>query len=205
MTDKNHWEDVYQTKESKAVSWYQPHAELSLEWIKASAPDTTARIIDVGGGASTLVDDLISTGFSQLVVLDLAEAALTQAKARLKEKSALVNWLVADINSPDLTLEPVDIWHDRAVFHFLTQPGERETYRQRLLTTLTSHGTFIIATFAEDGPTQCSGLSVMRYSAADLTDFFGEHFLLVDTRKEVHQTPFATAQQFRYCLFKKRL
>ena len=123
MTDQHHWEHVYQTKESKAVSWYQPHAELSLEWIKANASGATARIIDVGGGASTLVDDLISSGFTRVTVLDLAETALTKTRERLKEKAAQVNWVVADINAPDLILPPVDIWHDRAVFHFLTQAG----------------------------------------------------------------------------------
>ncbi len=199
MYPKEHWEKVYTTKSTDAVSWFQQHAALSLDLIKATGVARDAGIIDVGGGASTLVDDLVREGYSDLSVLDLSAAALEAARQRLGAQAGKVNWIEADITQVELPTKRFDIWHDRAVFHFLTTQKQRDAYVRAVYYSVKPGGHVIIATFAEDGPEQCSGLPVMRYRADELHDEFGEAFKLLKHQKEAHQTPFGTVQQFVYC------
>lgn len=199
MASKDHWEKVYTTKATDAVSWFQPHAELSLDLIKATGAGTQAAVIDVGGGASTLVDDLLAEGYSDLTVLDLSGAALEAARSRLGTSAHKVCWLEDDITRVALPHKRYDIWHDRAVFHFLTTQKERDAYVRTVYYSVKPGGHVIISTFAEDGPEQCSGLPVMRYNADDLHDEFGDAFRLVKHQKEAHQTPGGKVQQFVYC------
>ena len=199
MQSKEHWERVYSTKSTDAVSWYQPHADHSLQLIEATGVPRTASIIDVGGGASTLVDDLLARDYQGITVLDLSAAALHSAKDRLGTKANSVTWLESDITRAELPFHAYDVWHDRAVFHFLTAPEDRHAYVQSVLRSVKPGGHVIVATFAEDGPLQCSGLPVMRYSAAQLHAEFGEGFKLISHDRELHHTPFGTTQQFTYC------
>ncbi len=199
MPSKEHWEKVYETKSTDAVSWFQPHADLSLDLIRGTGAGKDAAIIDVGGGASTLVDDLLAEGRSDLTVLDLSGAALKAARERLGEKEKLVRWIEADITQADLPANRYDIWHDRAVFHFLTTPEQRAAYVQTVFRSVKPGGHVIVATFAEDGPEKCSGLPVMRYRADELHDEFGESFTLLEHKREAHHTPSGTVQQFVYC------
>lgn len=203
MQSKDHWEKVYTTKAIDAVSWFQEHAVNSLRLIQQTDVPLNASIIDIGGGASTLVDDLLAVGFTNLTVLDLSDAALNASKNRLGAKSNIVNWVVADITKADLEEQSYDVWHDRAVFHFLTAADERHAYVKTVLRAVKPGGHVIIATFAEDGPLQCSGLPVMRYNPDELHAEFGEPFTLVHHERESHQTPFGTAQQFTYCYCRK--
>jgi 2-polyprenyl-3-methyl-5-hydroxy-6-metoxy-1,4-benzoquinol methylase len=164
----------------------------------------SASIIDVGGGASTLVDDLLDMGYSSLSVLDISSSALAVARKRIGERSDRVNWIEADITRADLPVHGYDVWHDRAVFHFLTAPDARKAYVEQVFKAVKPNGHIIIATFAEDGPTQCSGLPVMRYTADELHDAFGPAFELIHHEKEEHLTPFETVQKFVYCYCRKR-
>ena len=199
MQSKDHWEEVYSTKPTDAVSWFQPHADLSLDIIRSTCLGRDAGIIDVGGGASTLVDDLLANGYTDLTVLDLSGAALSSARKRLGAQESKVRWIEADITSADLPANRYDIWHDRAVFHFLTDPADRAAYVQTVLHSVKPGGHVIVATFGADGPLQCSGLPVMRYSADALHDQFGAAFQLLDHREEEHHTPSGAVQQFVYC------
>lgn len=199
MQPKEHWEKVYSSKPSDAVSWFQPHAALSLDLIKATGAAQDAAIIDVGGGASTLVDDLAAAGYGDLTVLDLSAAALSAARLRLGTRESQIHWLEADITQIELPKNRYDVWHDRAVFHFLTTQKARDAYVRNVYHAVKPGGHVIIATFAEDGPEQCSGLPVVRYRADDLHDEFGDAFTLLKHQKEAHQTPFGTVQQFVYC------
>jgi ubiquinone/menaquinone biosynthesis C-methylase UbiE len=199
MQAKDHWENVYTTKATDAVSWFQPHADLSFDIIQACGVGRDASIIDVGGGASVLVDDLLDHGCSDLTVLDISAAALAAAQNRLGSRAAKVHWIEADITQANLPASRFDVWHDRAVFHFLTSPKDREAYVRAVFRSVKPGGHVIIATFAEDGPAQCSGLPVMRYSAKLLHDEFGEAFSLSGHKQEAHHTPFGTVQQFVYC------
>lgn len=203
MQSKEHWERVYSTKESDSVSWYQEHAERSLRLILSAGVPLSASIIDVGGGASTLVDDLLARGYSNLTVLDVSAASLAVARSRLGDGGSTVQWLEADIVNADLPADAYDLWHDRAVFHFLTALEERKAYVQAVLHAVKQGGHVIVATFAEDGPTQCSGLPVRRYSADELHAEFGESFALLHYEKELHLTPSGTVQPFVYCHFRK--
>jgi len=202
MTNKTHWETVYSTKATDSVSWFQPHAILSMQLIHRTGIGHDGAIIDVGGGASTLVDDLVGAGFSNLTVLDMSSAALAVAKSRLGTNSDSINWIEADITKVDLAKKNYDVWHDRAVFHFLTTKEDRQAYLDLVQQSVKSEGSVIIATFAEDGPTQCSGLPVMRYSASALQNEFGSRFTLLHTQEELHSTPFNTTQKFIYCYFR---
>lgn len=199
MQVKEHWENVYSTRQTDAVSWFQPHADLSLDLIKATGMGREAGIIDVGGGASTLVDDLVADGYTDLAVLDLSEAALDAARKRLGPQAERVEWIVADITKAALGEQRYDIWHDRAVFHFLTDPADRAAYVQAVLRSVKPGGHVIVATFAEDGPLQCSGLPVVRYRPGELHDQFGAAFTLLKHQKEAHSTPSGAMQQFIYC------
>ena len=203
MDSKQHWERVYATKSSDSVSWFQEHADQSLRLIHNTGLGKDAAIIDVGGGASTLVDDLAAEGFSDLTVLDLSGAALTVARQRLGKRADAVHWTEGDITRAEFSVHRFDIWHDRAVFHFLTDPADRQAYVERVMRSVRPGGHVIVATFAEDGPEKCSGLPVMRYQPESLHAEFGDAFLLVAHEKEVHHTPFGTDQQFVYCYCRK--
>lgn len=200
---RDHWEKVYAEKAETAVSWYQPHAARSLEVIEAASPDHTAGVIDVGGGASTLVDDLIAQGYIDLTVLDVAAPALERAKERLGPAAARVNWIVADITmwSPPRTWH---IWHDRAVFHFLTESTQQDAYVSALTKATAVGARIVIATFAPDGPNRCSGLLVQRNSPATLAARLGGHFELIGQAKEIHVTPRGSEQRFCYSILRRR-
>ncbi len=203
MQAKEHWENVYSTKATNEVSWFQEHAELSLKLIRDASIPLGASIIDVGGGASTLVDDLSTSGYKNVTVLDLSGAALAKAKARLGARASNVQWLEANVIETEFPAQAYDVWHDRAVFHFLATEAERNAYVQAVLRAVKPGGLVIVATFAEDGPTQCSGLPVMRYSANELHAEFGEPFLLLGHVKESHHTPGGNEQKFVYCFCRK--
>jgi ubiquinone/menaquinone biosynthesis C-methylase UbiE len=200
MNRKAHWESVYANSASSTLSWHQQHPRRSLDLINRTALPKDARIIDVGGGDSSLVDDLISEGYRDITVLDLSRAALNRAKARLGNvASGRVAWLEGDILGVNLPAEAFDIWHDRAVFHFLTTAGQRDAYIQAVERAVRPGGHVIVATFAEDGPTRCSGLPVNRYSAAQLHGTFGAAFQLVESEREIHRTPAGLDQPFTFC------
>ena len=204
MSSKAHWEDVYTTKLADTVSWFQPHAALSLEMIRDTGMPRSADIIDVGGGASTLVDDLAANGYMALTVLDLSEAALEKSKARLGARGAHIRWLAGDITQADLPERGYDVWHDRAAFHFLVEPNDRKAYIDRLLHAVKPGGHVVIATFADDGPLRCSGLRVARYSPNALSAELGAPFELIEHRREAHRTPSGAMQAFVYCRWRKR-
>jgi SAM-dependent methyltransferase len=195
-----HWEQVYRTKRADEVSWFQPEPAVSLDLIRRAVPDTSARIIDIGGGASTLVDALLRVGYSDVTVLDLSATALAQVRARLGGAAACVHWLDGDVLSAMLPEAGYDVWHDRAVFHFLTTDIERDMYIAQVRRAVRPGGYVLIATFAEDGPIKCSGLPVARYSADALHDEFGRTFELVESIREQHVTPTGATQPFVYCL-----
>jgi len=203
MESKDHWERVYTTKATDAVSWFQEHANKSLEIIRGIHLPKNAEIIDVGGGASVLVDELLSDGYTNITVLDLSAAALDAAKRRLGLQASQVNWIEADITTVKLPENHYDLWHDRAVFHFLNSETERAAYVKAVMKSVKPLGHVIVATFAEDGPTQCSGLPVSRYSSEELHAQFGRDFNLVNHSKEEHKTPFGTIQNFVYCYCRK--
>ena len=196
---KTHWEQVYTTKATDQVSWYRPHLEISLSLIERAAVGLLASIIDVGGGESTLVDDLLARGYQNITVLDISETAIDVTKKRLNELAGRVNWITADVTKSDLAPNAYDVWHDRAVFHFLTSMDQRTAYVNTVRHAVKPGGHVIVGTFGPEGPTKCSGLEVMRYDAESLHDQFGNRFRLVESLKELHHTPFGTTQQFLYC------
>ncbi|CAK0769898.1 SAM-dependent methyltransferase [Gammaproteobacteria bacterium] len=200
---KSHWERVYSSKSATSVSWFQARAEVSLRLIRETGVAPTAAIIDVGGGASTLVDDLLANGYSHLSVLDLAASALDTAKDRLGSQADAVGWIEGDVTQVALPAEGFDLWHDRAVFHFMTSPQSRADYVRILTQALKPGGHAIIATFAQDGPPQCSELPVMRYDATALSLALGTAFVLTRHELESHQTPKGQIQPFVYCHFRK--
>lgn len=199
MTTKAHWENVYQTKAVDEVSWYRPHLETSLRLIEDAAPDRGSAVIDVGGGEATLVDDLVSRGYIDVTVLDISQAAIEVAKDRLGFAAAPVHWITGDITSVELEAARYDLWHDRAVFHFLTSADDRAAYVRQVARAVRLGGHVIVATFGLDGPEKCSGLDVVRYDAENLHGEFGPKFRLLDSVTEVHETPWGTPQQFMYC------
>lgn len=201
---KKHWEAVYKTKDSTDVSWYQPRLEKSLEFISVTGVPRNSSIIDVGGGASTLVDDLLAEKYEHITVLDLSSEALMRAKGRLGERAQEVTWIEADITEVSFPPDSFDLWHDRAVFHFLTRQEEKKRYIKTLTNSLKSGGYLVMATFSLEGPLKCSGLEVVRYSPETLSREFGEEFILLKSSLECHQTPFDTVQNFSYSLFKCR-
>lgn len=203
MNAKVHWEHIYETKSPTQVSWYQEHAQLSLQFIQKTGVGKTDHIIDVGGGASTLVDDLLTSGFQHITVLDISATALKQARERLGAHAADVGWIEADITRVDLPHQAYDVWHDRAVFHFLTLAVDRQKYIATVRQAVRTGGHVIIATFAPEGPERCSGLDVLRYSSENLQSEFGKDFGLVDSARETHHTPFGTEQKFIYCYCRK--
>jgi 2-polyprenyl-3-methyl-5-hydroxy-6-metoxy-1,4-benzoquinol methylase len=204
MSAKTHWEQIYGTKAPTQVSWYQEHARFSLQYIRNTGIRKTDAIIDVGGGASTLVDDLVADGYQHISILDVSAAAMQLARQRLGRHAAQVNWIEADITQADLPEQAYDLWHDRAVFHFLTQAMDRQRYIDTVRHTVRVGGHIIMATFAPEGPERCSGLDVVRYSPESLHREFGGDFEVVDSMHETHQTPFGTEQEFIYCYCRLR-
>lgn len=203
MTHADHWTTVYETKDASSVSWYQQEPSPSLRALDRLGVDRSAALIDVGGGASNLVDALLKQGWSDLTVLDIAESALDVARARLGPEAIRVSWEAADITTWTPP-RPYGVWHDRAVFHFLTEPEQRTAYRSALAEGLAPDGVLIIATFALDGPERCSGLMVQRYDAAALALEMGDDFELLDSWPEHHVTPGGTSQSFNWCAFRRR-
>jgi len=199
MDSQTHWEKIYAEKDPNAVSWYRPHLETSLELIERTSAGHASSIIDVGGGESTLVDDLLTRGYENITVLDISQTAIDANKSRLGQASERVRWLVADITRVELARSAYDVWHDRAVFHFLTAPGDRVAYVRQVARAVKPGGHVIVSTFGPEGPTKCSGLNVVRYDAESLHREFGVDFRLLGSSKELHQTPFGTIQQFLYC------
>jgi SAM-dependent methyltransferase len=197
-----HWEKLYQSKSEREVSWFQESPALSLDLIRATGVTTVEPIIDVGGGASRLVDALLDAGFTAVTVLDLSERALATSKARLGARSAKVKWIAADVTTWEPS-ETYDVWHDRAAFHFLTDPKDRVAYAERALRAVCPGGQVIIGTFALDGPKQCSGLPVARYDSASLSVALGPSFDLVESRTDAHQTPTGTIQRFQFSRFRR--
>jgi len=200
MDPRAHWQKVYETKKPTEVSWYQPAARVSSSLIRRVAPDRSAAIIDVGGGASTLVDGLLAAGYSSVSVLDVSSAALAEASERLGGDAARVTWLEANVLDAALPASAYDVWHDRAVFHFLTEAADRERYVKQVRRSVRPGGYVMVATFASDGPTKCSGLEVARYAPEELHGEFGSDFQLVDSAREEHHTPTGAVQPFIYCL-----
>jgi SAM-dependent methyltransferase len=205
MNRRQHWETVYTAKAADAVSWYRPHLDRSLALIERVAPDPSAAVLDAGGGASTLVDDLLARGYRDLSVLDISAEALNVARKRLGESAHAVTWLAIDLLDAPLQEARYDVWHDRAVFHFLTEAGQRANYVRQLAHALKPGGHAVLATFGPDGPMKCSGLDTTRYDAEGLTRVLGDGFTLIDSTLEFHATPFGTTQQFLYALFKRVL
>lgn len=200
MNIKSHWDHVYQIKGPTGVSWFRPHLEQSLRFIERVVPDRAAALIDVGGGESTLVDDLVAIGYRNVSVLDISSTALTVARERLASASARVCWLCGDVTTYPLGRHQFDLWHDRAVFHFLTDAEARTAYVRQVANAVKPGGYVVVATFGPEGPFQCSGLDVVRYNADQLHSEFGGNFQLVEHVTELHQTPAGANQQFVYCL-----
>lgn len=204
MDPMSHWQQVYTTKAVDAVSWYRPHLDRSLAFIDALGLDADAPIIDVGAGAATLVDDLLARGFRNVLLNDIADAALAHVRTRLGEAAAeSVQYRVGDITTIALPPAHIALWHDRAVFHFLTDSAQRSAYVTQAARAVRHGGHLLVATFAPDGPERCSGLTVQRHDAVSLGDTFAPHFAMVDHAREQHATPFGTTQSFQYVLLRR--
>ncbi len=203
MNHKSHWENVYRTKNANQVSWFKPHLSKSLELILGTKIQKHDPIIDVGGGASTLANDLLGEGFADITVLDISSRSLEVAKKRLGKEASKIHWMTDDITVANLPKNHYSLWHDRAVFHFLTRPEDRKKYVKVMNESLKLQGTVIAATFSLKGPERCSGLDIVRYSPETLQAEFGENYRLMKGLEESHETPFGTKQEFVYCLFKR--
>ena len=204
MESKAHWEEVYRSHSVEEVSWFQERSEESLRLIRMVSASKDDFLIDIGGGASRLTADLLADGFRQLTVLDISGAALDVAQRRLGMQAVRVAWIEADITKVDLPDSQFDVWHDRAVFHFLTDTKDRASYVGKVRTSVKPGGHVIVSTFGADGPLRCSGLEVTRYSPDKLHSQFGSTFELLEHSQETHLTPFGTEQKFIYCLCLKK-
>lgn len=205
MTDRaGHWNEVYATKRSDAVSWYAPHLDVSMEIVAAIASNRGTSIVDVGGGAATFVDDLLAAGYDRVAVLDVARTAVWAAKRRLGDRARRVDWYVDDVTRHDFGWRRFDLWHDRAVFHFLTDPADRAAYVERVRRAVRPGGHVIVATFGPQGPERCSDLPVVRYDAAALETCFGAAFERLGDRLVAHTTPKGAIQQFQYVWWRVR-
>jgi len=199
---KKHWETIYQTKELKDVSWFQPTPETSLSFLKQYNIPTTAKIIDIGGGDSFLVDNLLDLGYQDITVLDISAAALDKAKQRLGDRADKIKWIVADAATFRPT-EKYDFWHDRAAFHFLTQEQEIENYLDTVQKSIQQTGVLVIGTFSEQGPKKCSGIEIKQYSETTMTDRLTRFFKKIKCITVDHKTPLDTIQNFIFCSFRK--
>ena len=197
MKRQQHWERVWSRDNPREVGWYQESPGVSLSLVEKTGIDLDARILDVGGGASTLVDRLLDQGFENIEVLDLTESALDHSKSRLGTRSERVTWTTEDVTA-FRAAQPVNLWHDRAVLHFLTENRDRELYVQSLINSIAPKGHAIIATFALDGPKKCSGFEVVRYGPREISALLGESFQLLEIVHETHMTPGNTKQRFTY-------
>jgi ubiquinone/menaquinone biosynthesis C-methylase UbiE len=197
---KKHWENIYQTKELKDVSWFQPTPTTSLDFIKEFNIPTSAKVIDVGGGDSFFVDNLLELGYQDITVVDISESALERAKKRLGDSADKVKWIVADAASLKLT-EKYDFWHDRAAFHFLTQEHEIENYIDTVQQCVNPGGKLVIGTFSENGPKKCSGIEIKQYSEDSMNERFGKYFRKIDCITVDHKTPSGSVQNFIFCSF----
>jgi len=204
MDYQKHWSHIYETKAVDDVSWYQVRPETSLAYIQQTGIASNAAIIDVGSGASTLVDYLVDAHYTDITLLDLSAEALEIARKRVGDTEAHLHWLVGDITTVELPHNHYDVWHDRAVFHFLTDPELKKRYVEQVLQAVKPNGYVIIATFALDGPDKCSGLTVAQYDAQSLHRVFGNQFELIDSTKETHHTPWGSEQRFIYCYCRKQ-
>ncbi|MGB8278778.1 MAG: class I SAM-dependent methyltransferase [Methylovirgula sp.] len=200
---QNHWDNIYTTKAETEVSWFQESPAPSLDLIRSMSATPQASIIDVGGGASRLVDALLGDGFEAVTVLDLSENALAAAKARLGPASSKVRWLAADVTTWE-PAEAYDLWHDRAAFHFLTEAADRAAYAERIARAVRPGGQVIIGTFALDGPERCSGLPVLRHDAVSIGAVLGDDFELIDMRRHDHMTPAGAIQRFQFSSFRRK-
>jgi ubiquinone/menaquinone biosynthesis C-methylase UbiE len=199
-----HWDGVYTTKQPEAVSWFQPHLDLSLQLIEQAGLGRSTRIIDIGAGASTLVDDLLARDVEALTAVDISAAALQVTRDRLRERAERVRWIVSDVTQLNLPASSIDIWHDRATLHFLTDPRDAHAYVQVASRVVTGGGHAVIGGFASDGPEQCSLLPVVRRDPEQIADLFAKAFVLVEARRENHTTPGGSLQGFAYALLRKR-
>ena len=204
MANTEHWENVYRTKEPTAVSWFRPHLDRSIAMVDACGLGPEATLVDIGGGASTFVDDLLDRGFTRVAVLDLAGPALEVSKARLGDRAAGVRWIVGDASARHFDEASVDLWHDRAVFHFLTDEAVRSAYLAQLARAVRPGGFVVLATFALDGPEKCSGLPVRRHDAAGLAEALGPAFDVLEDAREEHVTPWGSTQLFTYVRARRR-
>jgi SAM-dependent methyltransferase len=203
MNKAEHWEKIYSTKSVNQVGWYTPHLETSMTWIAELKLATEDPIIDVGGGASTLIDDLLDLGHKKLTFLDLSERAIQITKERLGKTSSAVTWLCGDVTEIELASQYYCLWHDRAVFHFLIDPEVQQRYKDAVLEALKIGGYFIIGTFSQDAPPECSGLPVQRYTSEILCKTFGKEFELRRHQNKIHNTPSGLEQAYVYCLFQR--
>ena len=202
MSNKDHWEKIYSTKEIDGVSWYQKTPTTSLNIIKALKLNLNVSIIDIGAGKSFLADTLLNLGYNDITVLDISRNALNEVARRVEKENHKIKCIesnVIDLSSD----QKYDVWHDRAAFHFITNNKEREKYLDLLNSSLNKDGCLIIGAFSEDGPLKCSGLEVQRYSVKDLRELLKPNFKFIDGFKEIHDTPFNTTQSFTFCTFKK--
>ena len=203
MARRQHWEQVYTSRSTDRLGWYSPHLTTSLEWIDSLCLPADAAIIDIGGGASTLVDDLVNAGYSQVTVVDISDAALAAARERLGTVAGDVKWIRADVTAAAPPDDAFELWHDRAVFHFLTEPGDRQAYKDLLMNALSPGGYVIMGAFAPEAPPRCSGLPVERYDVDKLVAELGTSFELERYHKEMHVTPGGVEQMYLYCLFRR--
>jgi len=199
MDSREHWNRVYETKESTAVSWFRPHLDRSLQFLEMAKLSKDAAILDVGGGASTLVDDLLVRGYSNISVLDISESALKAVQSRLADAASRVHWIVADVTRVNLPPGGFDLWHDRAVFHFLLDPMARAKYVEAVRRAVKPGGHVVVATFGPHGPRKCSGLDVLRFDADGIHGEFGPEFTKIADTTEMHTTPWGSEQEFVYC------
>ncbi|MCC2659101.1 MAG: methylase involved in ubiquinone/menaquinone biosynthesis [Panacagrimonas sp.] len=203
MTSSAHWDRVYRDKATTATSWYRPHLEVSLRMIGEACEIPAASIIDVGGGESTLADDLLARGCRDLTIVDIAEPALVRARARLGADAQRVRWITGDITTMALPDRQYDLWHDRAAFHFLTQSEQRAAYRRALLRAVRPGGHAVISTFGPTGPDRCSGLEIVRYDAASLAAEMGDAWELQRSELATHLTSSGVEQPFVHCRFRR--
>jgi SAM-dependent methyltransferase len=203
MSRREHWEQVYSGKPPDRLGWYKPRLQTSLTWIDAMKLGPDAPIIDVGAGASTLVDDLLGRGHSHITLLDIAAPALDLIKARLGERGEDLTWLCGDVTDVELPADAYLLWHDRAVFHFLTEPADRARYLENLSRSLRPGGHVILGTFAPEAPPMCSGLPVQRYDLDLLQETLGDNYRCLRNQNELHVTPGGVEQMYLYCQFRR--
>lgn len=203
MNNKEHWENIYSTKKSDEVSWFQPYPTTSMEFVDLFKLPVDSAIIDIGGGDSCLADALLEKNYSKITVLDISANAIDRAKKRLGEKADKVNWIVSDILE-FIPKEKYDFWHDRAAFHFLTSEEKINQYVRIATNSINKNGILVLGTFAEDGPVKCSGLDIKQYNENSIASKFETDFRRIFCKTEVHETPFHTMQHFLFCSFQKK-